>query len=105
MSGKIVFILLQLESDEPSSIIQNMIRSVSEKASSCDVLDIFTELHKKGQSIVLVTHDLKTALRGNRVIFIRDGAAAGEYEMPPYGSDDIKKRRDGLQGFLDRMGW
>ncbi len=86
-----------LFADEPTGSLNS--------ASSCDVLDIFTELHKKGQSIVLVTHDLKTALRGNRVIFIRDGAAAGEYEMPPYGSDDIKKRRDGLQGFLDRMGW
>ena len=69
------------------------------------MLDIFTDLHKKGQSIVLVTHDLKTALRGNRVIFISDGSVAGEYEMLPYGTDDIRKRRDGLQDFLDRMGW
>lgn len=86
-----------LFADEPTGSLNS--------ASSCDVLDIFTELHKKGQSIVLVTHDLKTALRGNRVIFIRDGSVAGEYEMPLYGTDDIKKRRDGLQDFLDRMGW
>lgn len=86
-----------LFADEPTGSLNS--------ASSCDVLDVFTELHKKGQSIVLVTHDLKTALRGNRVIFISDGAVAGEYEMSPYGTDDIKKRRDGLQSFLDRMGW
>ena len=86
-----------LFADEPTGSLNS--------ASSCDVLDIFTELHKRGQSIVLVTHDLKTALRGNRVIFLSDGTVAGEYEMPPYGTDDIRKRRDGLQDFLERMGW
>ncbi|MBQ8787507.1 MAG: ABC transporter ATP-binding protein [Oscillospiraceae bacterium] len=86
-----------LFADEPTGSLNS--------ASSFDVLDIFTELHGKGQSIVMVTHDVKTAMRGNRVIFISDGAVVGEYEMPPYGTDDIKKRRDGLQSFLDRMGW
>lgn len=86
-----------LFADEPTGSLNS--------ASSCDVLDIFTELHGRGQSIVMVTHDIKTALRGNRVIFISDGAAVGEYEMSPYGTDDLKKRRDGLQNFLDSMGW
>lgn len=53
----------------------------------------------------MVTHDLKTALRGNRVIYFRDGAVVGEYKMPQYGTDDIKTRQEGLQGFLDEMGW
>lgn len=86
-----------LFADEPTGSLNS--------ASSRDVLDIFTELHSKGQSIVMVTHDLKTALRGNRVIFLSDGSVVGEHEMPIYGTDDIKKRRDGLQDFLDRMGW
>ena len=88
---KIVF------ADEPTGSLNS--------ASGKDVLDIFTELHGKGQSIVMVTHDLKTALRGNRVIFLRDGAVQGEHEMPLYGTDDNAKRRDGLQKFLDKMGW
>ena len=86
-----------LFADEPTGSLNS--------ASSRDVLDIFTELHSKGQSIVMITHDIKTALRGNRVIFLSDGAIVGEYEMPIYGTDDLKKRRDGLQEFLDGMGW
>ena len=70
-----------------------------------DVLDIFTEVHKNGQSIVMVTHDLKTALRGTRVLFLRDGNVVGEYRMKNYGEDDLKERRTGLQNFLDEMGW
>ncbi len=86
-----------LFADEPTGSLNS--------ASSRDVLDIFTELNNKGQSIVMVTHDIKTALRGNRVIFLSDGAVVGEHEMPAYGTDDSKTRRDGLQDFLDRMGW
>ncbi len=86
-----------LFADEPTGSLNS--------ASSSDVMDIFTELHSKGQSIVMVTHDIKTALHGNRVIFISDGTVIGEYEMPLYNTDDLKKRREGLQNFLDRMGW
>ncbi|OPZ17668.1 MAG: Lipoprotein-releasing system ATP-binding protein LolD [Firmicutes bacterium ADurb.BinA205] len=86
-----------LFADEPTGSLNS--------ASGNDVLNIFTELHEKGQSIVMVTHDLRTALRGNRVIFLRDGNIVGEHEMPLFGSDDTKKRREELQDFLDEMGW
>ena len=86
-----------LFADEPTGSLNS--------ASSKDVLDIFTELHGKGQSIVMVTHDLRTALRGSRVIFLKDGSIEGEHQMPPYGADDPQMRRDKLQKFLDEMGW
>ncbi len=86
-----------LFADEPTGSLNS--------ASSRDVLDIFTELNTDGQSIVMVTHDIKTAMRGNRVIFLRDGAVMGEHEMPQYGTDDVKKRQERLQAFLDEMGW
>ena len=86
-----------LFADEPTGQLNS--------ASSKDVLDIFSNIHKNGQSIVMVTHDLKTALRATRVIFLRDGGIVGEYEMPVYGTDDIKQRRSYLQKFLDEMGW
>ncbi len=54
---------------------------------------------------MMVTHDLKTALRGTRVIFLRDGGIVGEYKMPAYGTDETLERRAGLQQFLDEMGW
>ncbi len=83
--------------DEPTGALNS--------SSGQDVLNIFTQLHKKGQSIVMVTHDLKTALRGNRVIYLKDGKMEGEHRMPNYGTDDIKARRASLQDFLNEMGW
>ena len=42
-------------------------------SSSEAVLDILTELNDQGQSIVMVTHEVKSACRANRIIFLRDG--------------------------------
>ena len=86
-----------LFADEPTGALNS--------TSGQDVLDVFTSLHKKGQSIVMVTHDIKTALRGSRVIYLRDGSIVGEHRMPDYETDDLKKRRESLQDFLNEMGW
>lgn len=86
-----------LFADEPTGALNS--------ASGQDVLDVFTELHGNGQSIVMVTHDLKTALRGNRILYLKDGKVEGEFRMSEYGTDDLKKRRESLQNFLDGMGW
>ncbi len=86
-----------LFADEPTGSLNS--------ASGRDVLDIFTGVHENGQSIVMVTHDIKTALRGTRVIYLRDGKVVGEHRMAKYGEDDLKERREKLTGFLDEMGW
>lgn len=86
-----------LFADEPTGQLNS--------SSSSDVLDIFSDIHKNGQSIVMVTHDLKTAIRGTRVLYLRDGGIVGDHEMPVYGTDDIKERRNKLTAFLEEMGW
>ena len=86
-----------LFADEPTGALNS--------SSGQDVLNVFTGLHKNGQSIVMVTHDIKTALRGSRVIYLRDGGIVGEHRMPDYETDDKTKRRESLQNFLNEMGW
>ena len=86
-----------LFADEPTGQLNS--------SSSSDVLDIFSDIHKNGQTIVMVTHDLKTAIRGSRVLYLRDGGIVSEHAMPVYGTDDIKERRNRLTAFLEEMGW
>lgn len=83
--------------DEPTGALNS--------ASSDSVLDVLTEVNRDGQSIVMVTHDIKTALRGNRVLYLQDGVIQGNLAMEPYAADRHAARHDRLMAFLTEMGW
>ena len=82
--------------DEPTGSLNS--------SSGTAVLDILTEVNKTGQSIVMVTHDIKSALRGNRVIYIKDGAICGECLLGSYAIEDIERHKK-LMAFLAEMQW
>jgi len=82
--------------DEPTGALN----SVNGKA----VLEALSAVNEQGQSIVMVTHDVNSALRGNRVIYLRDGGIRGECLLGAYAGDD-GSRRSKLNGFLTEMGW
>ena len=87
---------LMLFADEPTGALNS---STGEA-----VLDLLTEVNKNGQSIVMVTHDLQSALRGNRVLYLRDGIIRGDCALGFYNPQD-KERRETLREFLTEMGW
>lgn len=72
--------------------------------SSDMVLNTLTQMNERGQTIVMVTHDLKSARRANRILYLQDGVIQGEYQLGKYqGSDE--KRHEKLAAFLLEMGW
>lgn len=82
--------------DEPTGALNS--------ASGKAVLDVLTEVNDKGQSIIMVTHDLKSARRGNRILYMRDGVIHGVCNLGKYVSGD-RERHDKLKAFLTEMGW
>lgn len=68
------------------------------------VLDTLTGFNEKGQSIVMVTHDITSARRGNRILYVKDGEIAGECLLGKYVTGD-KERHQKLNDFLTTMGW
>ncbi|MDR2454396.1 MAG: ABC transporter ATP-binding protein [Bifidobacteriaceae bacterium] len=62
-----------LFADEPTGAL--------DQASGAAVLDALTQANAAGQTVVLVTHDLRSARRGNRVLYLADGQIAGELDL------------------------
>ncbi|MEO2256769.1 ABC transporter ATP-binding protein [Paenibacillus amylolyticus] len=56
------------------------------------VLDILTNLNRKRQSVVMVTHDIKAACRADRLIYILDGKIGGILEFDTYDEHQIQDR-------------
>ena len=68
------------------------------------MLDLLTALYTQGQSILLVTHDREAALRGNRILYLEDGAIVGELELSPYQGKD-REREQKLASWLESFRW
>ncbi len=85
-----------LFADEPTGALNSK--------TGLDVLNTLTEFNERGQSVVMVTHDMRSARRGNRILYIKDGSVLGECDLGKYRSGD-KERHEKLSEFLARMGW
>lgn len=86
-----------LFADEPTGALNS--------ASSDSVLDIMTGLNRGGQSIVVVTHDLTTAMRGNHILYLHDGVICGDLMLGTFQGEHDRNRRERLKVFLAEMGW
>ena len=85
-----------LFADEPTGALNSK--------TGLDVLDTLTKFNEKGQSVVMVTHDMRSARRGNRIIYLQDGVILGECDLGKYVHGD-GARHEKLSLFLKEMGW
>lgn len=69
------------------------------------VLDIFTKLNNDGQSIVMVTHDIKAAARASRLLYLSDGKINGELILGKYIPEEKRVREEKIFTFLNEHNW
>ena len=85
-----------LFADEPTGALNSQM--------GLDVLDTLTGFNEQGQSVVMVTHDMRSARRGNRILYLKDGVIMGECDLGKYKPGD-RQRHEKLAAFLAEMGW
>lgn len=85
-----------LFADEPTGALNSK--------TGLDVLNTLTEFNERGQSVVMVTHDMRSARRGNRILYLKDGSVLGECDLGKYRPNDEERHRK-LSDFLTKMGW
>jgi putative ABC transport system ATP-binding protein len=73
-------------------------------AHSAAVLDILQKLNAGGQTILMVTHELKAACLGRHVLFLRDGTIRDELVQGGNG-ESIEERERRLFQWLTGLGW
>ena len=85
-----------LFADEPTGALNSK--------TGLNVLDTLTRFNEQGQSVVMVTHDMRSARRGNRILYLKDGVILGECDLGRYVHGDTV-RHDKLSAFLRDRGW
>lgn len=86
-----------LFADEPTGALNS--------SQSTNVMDILTNINNEGQTIVMVTHDIKAACRANRILFIKDGRIDGELRLDRFEAQKMEERERQIFSFLKEKGW
>lgn len=86
-----------LFADEPTGALN--------RKNTTDVLDLLTELNRDGQSVLMVTHDMRAALRAHRILYIADGKIIGELTLPAYSQSDERSRETQVNAWLTSLEW
>lgn len=75
-------------------------------AHSKMILDKLNEYNRKGQTMVMVTHDVYAAIRADRILYLADGKIHDEIKLLPWDEEeDVENRRHTLLDFLETYGW
>lgn len=90
--------------NEPSILFADEPTGALNSNNTVNVLDILSDFNRKGQTIIMVTHDVRAARRGNRVLYLKDGIILDEIKLGSYEPND-SMRHDKLRLFLNEMGW
>lgn len=91
--------------NEPALIFADEPTGALNSKSRNDVLDLLTKVNEKGQSILMVTHDIKAATRANRIIYIEDGKVVGDMRIEYYKEEEKKSRETQVIAWLASKGW
>lgn len=57
----------------PQLILADEPTGALDSRAADDLMELFTDINRKGQTIVMVTHSVRAASSANRVLFIKDG--------------------------------
>lgn len=86
-----------LFADEPTGALN--------KTNSEEVLNLLSGLNQNGQSILMVTHDAKAAIRGNRILYLEDGQILDELTLPIFQETEARQREETVTAWLSSLRW
>lgn len=86
-----------LFADEPTGALN--------RKNSDEVLSILQNLHEQGQSILMVTHDLRAAAHGTRILYMDDGKIISEIDVSFMKEKSVKEREAYINQWLTSLAW
>ncbi len=81
--------------DEPTGALNS--------AATQEVMEVMTEINKRGTTILIVTHDAKVAVRADRIIYLEDGQIKEILSLGKYTENDEDIRSEKMREWLNKM--
>lgn len=91
--------------NQPGMVFADEPTGALNKRNTKEVLNLLTQLNEEGQNILMVTHDIKAAIRATRLLYLEDGRIIGEMPMSKYRNEDAQNREKQVDAWLSSMEW
>lgn len=91
--------------NQPAIVFADEPTGALNATQSENVLDMLTAIHEDGQTVLMVTHDIKAAARANQLLFIKDGKIDGILELDQFDTGSVKDREKQIFDFIMSKGW
>ncbi len=97
--------------NDPAIVFADEPTGALNRANSLEVLALLGELNEQGQTVLMVTHDVKSAIRGNRVLYFEDGNVRGELALPAWDASRaqdetyVRDRETQVTAWLASLSW
>lgn len=91
--------------NEPTLLFADEPTGALNRKHSDEVLSILSELHRSGQSILMVTHDVRAAACGNRILYMEDGAILHELDLSLITEHYQKQKETKVNEWLSALLW
>jgi putative ABC transport system ATP-binding protein len=84
--------------DEPTGALNQQ--------NSREVMKELNRINQEGTTIMLVTHDMKVAIKCDKIMYIEDGSIKGEMALEKFTLESsFKERERKVSNWLMEMGW
>lgn len=90
---------------EPSILFADEPTGALNSSMTIEVMDVLTDVHREGTTLVMVTHDPACAARADRVIYLRDGLLVDSRELGTWSREESGQREDELLAWLREKGF
>lgn len=91
--------------NEPKLLFADEPTGALNQKNTKDVMALLAKINKKGQSILMVTHDVRAAIYGNRILYLEDGRIIGELKLAPFSMEEARSRETQITAWLASMSW
>ncbi len=80
--------------NEPAVILADEPTGALDSHTGHDVLELLKELHARGQTILLITHDAEVAAHAPRTVQLKDGRIVDDSGIAPHGAPAARPPRE-----------
>lgn len=89
--------------NHPDILFGDELTGALNSSTTREVCSIIDHIHRKGTSILIVTHDANVAVHADRVIYLEDGQIMDELQLGLYEENHKTAREVQMKSWLEKM--